>query len=216
MDTNQFYEDISKAIVELEEEKAVALAQQAIDENMDLLEVIEKGFGMAINKMGQMFESGEFFLPELMLGGNIVQAAMNLLLPQLKAQGTSTSMGKVLMATIEGDIHSIGKNIVATMLCANGFEVVDLGADVPVEKIIDEAVAQDVNVIGVSALLTTTMTGQKKLIDMLIERGLRDRFKVIIGGAAVNSEWANHCGADGFGENAIDAVKLVKNIVAGA
>jgi len=216
MDTNQFYEDISKAIVELEEEKAVALAQQAIDENMDILEVIEKGFGMAINKMGQMFESGEYFLPELMLGGNIVQAAMNLLLPQLKAQGNSTSMGKVLIATIEGDIHSIGKNIVATMLNANGFEVVDLGADVPVERIIDEAVALDVNVIGVSALLTTTMTGQKKLIDMLVERGLRDRFKVVIGGAAVNADWANYCGADGFGENAIDAVKLIKNLLVGA
>ncbi|HME56352.1 MAG TPA: corrinoid protein [Candidatus Lokiarchaeia archaeon] len=216
MNIDQFYEDICKAIVELEEDKAVALAQQAIDEDMDILEVIEKGFGMAINKMGQMFESGEFFLPELMLGGNIVQAAMNILLPRLKAQGTATTLGKVLMATIEGDIHSIGKNIVATMLSANGFEVVDLGADVPVEKIIDEAVAQDVNVIGVSALLTTTMTGQKKLVDMLVERGLRDRFKIVIGGAAVNADWASHCGADGFGENAIDAVRLIKNLLAGA
>jgi trimethylamine corrinoid protein len=213
MDTDQYYEDISKAIVDLEEEKALALAQQALDENMDILEVVEKGFGSAINKMGEMFDKGEFFLPELMLGGSIVQQAMNLLLPQLKAQGSDMGMGKVVMATIEGDIHSIGKNIVGTMLSANGFEVVDLGVDVAVERIIDEAVAQDANVIGVSALLTTTMINQKRLVDLIVERGLRDQFKVVIGGAAVNAEWAQACGADGFADNAVDAVKLVKQMV---
>jgi trimethylamine corrinoid protein len=213
MDIDQYFQDISKAIVDLEEDKALALAQQAIDENMDILEVVEKGFGSAINKMGELFDQGEFFLPELMLGGSIVQQAMNLLLPQLKAQGNEIVMGKVVMATIEGDIHSIGKNIVGTMLSANGFEVIDLGVDVAVDRIIDEAVAQGASVIGVSALLTTTMINQKRLVDLLVERGLRCQFKVVIGGAAVNAEWAEASGADGFAENAIDAVKLVKRMV---
>ncbi|MHA1487319.1 MAG: cobalamin B12-binding domain-containing protein [Promethearchaeota archaeon] len=213
MAQEQFYGEISDAIVNLDEEKAIELAKRAITEKWNLLEVIEKGYGDGIRRIGDLWEEGEFFLPELMLGGNIMQESMNILLPSLKESGASASLGVVVIATIEGDIHSIGKTIVGTMLSANGFDVYDLGADVPAEKIIETAVEKNADVIGVSALLTTTMFGQKKIIDILEDKGIRDNFKVIIGGAPVTKEWTEKCNADGFAGSAVGAVKLVKNLL---
>ncbi len=213
MAQEQFYGEISDAIVNLDKEKAIELAKRAIAEKLNLLEVIEKGFGDGIRRIGDLWEEGEFFLPELMLGGNIMQESMDILLPSLKESGASASLGVVVIATIEGDIHSIGKTIVGTMLSANGFDVYDLGADVPAEKIIETAIAKKADVIGVSALLTTTMFGQKKIIEILEEKGMRDNFKVIIGGAPVTKEWTEQCNADGFAGSAVGAVKLVKNLL---
>ena len=213
MAQEQFYKEISDAIVNLEKEKAIELANRAVNENMNLLEVIEKGYGDGIRRIGDLWEEGEFFLPELMLGGTIMQESMNILLPSLKESGTSASQGVVVIATIEGDIHSIGKTIVGTMLSANGFDVYDMGADVPAEKIIETAVNKNADVIGVSALLTTTMFGQKKIVDILEDREIRDNFKVIIGGAPVTREWTEECNADGFAGSAIEAVKLVKSLL---
>ena len=213
MAQEQFYSEISDAIVNLDKEKAIELANRAITEKLNLLEVIEKGFGDGIRRIGDLWEEGEFFLPELMLGGTIMQESMDILLPSLKESGASASLGVVVIATIEGDIHSIGKTIVGTMLSANGFDVYDLGADVPAEKIIDTAVEKNADIIGVSALLTTTMFGQKKIIDILKDKGIRDNFKVIIGGAPVTKEWTEQCNADGFAGSAVGAVKLVKNLL---
>jgi corrinoid protein of di/trimethylamine methyltransferase len=208
-----FYKEISDAIVNLEKDKAIELANKAVNENMNLLDVIEKGYGDGIRRIGDLWEEGEFFLPELMLGGTIMQESMDVLLPKLKSSGKSISLGTVVIATIEGDIHSIGKTIVGTMLSANGFEVYDLGADVPAEKIIDTAIEKNADVIGVSALLTTTMFGQKKIIDILEEKGIRNKFKVIIGGAPVTQSWTEECQADGFAGSAVEAVMLVKNLL---
>ena len=213
MAQEQFYGEISDAIVNLDKEKAIELANRAITEKWNLLEVIEKGFGDGIRRIGDLWEEGEFFLPELMLGGTIMQESMDILLPSLKESGASASLGVVVIATIEGDIHSIGKTIVGTMLSANGFDVYDLGADIPAEKIIETAVEKNADVIGVSALLTTTMFGQKKIIDILEDKGIRDNFKVIIGGAPVTKEWTEECNADGFAGSAVGAVKLVKNLL---
>ena len=213
MDQEQLYGEISNAIVNLDKEKAIEFAHRAVTEKLNLLEVIEKGYGDGIRRIGDLWEEGEFFLPELMLGGNIMQESMDILLPSLKESGTSASQGVVVIATIEGDIHSIGKTIVGTMLSANGFDVYDLGADVPVEKIIETAVEKKADIIGVSALLTTTMFGQKKIIDILEDREIRDNFKVIIGGAPVTREWTQECKADGFAGSAVEAVKLVKNLL---
>ena len=213
MTHEQFYGEISDAIVNLDKDKAIALASKAVAEKLNLLEVIEKGYGDGIRRIGDLWEEGEFFLPELMLGGNIMQESMDILLPSLKESGTSASQGVIVIATIEGDIHSIGKTIVGTMLSANGFDVYDMGADVPAEKIIETAVEKNADVIGVSALLTTTMFGQKKIIDLLESRGIRDQFKVIIGGAPVTKEWTEECKADGFSGSAVEAVKLVKNLL---
>jgi len=209
----QFFKEISDAIVNLDKESAIRLANKAIDENMNLVDVIEKGFGDGIRRIGDLWEDGEFFLPELMLGGTIMQESMDILLPHLKEHGNNISLGTVVIATIEGDIHSIGKTIVATMLSANGFDVHDLGADVSAETIINTAVEMRANVIGVSALLTTTMFGQKKVIDLLKNKGIRDDFKVILGGAPVTGSWVEECGADGYAGSAIEAVKLVKNLL---
>ena len=142
-----------------------------------------------------------------------MQNWLDLLIPHLQNGRYPLSLGKVIVATIEGDIHSIGKTIVGTMLRAYGFEVFDLGADVPAEKIIAKAIEKNVDVIGISALLTTTMIGQKKIIDILKERKLTDQFKVILGGAPVTNSWVEECGADGFAENAVEAVKLVKSLL---
>jgi trimethylamine corrinoid protein len=209
----KLFDEISEAIVNLDKEKAIQLAKKAIKEDIELLDVIEKGFGEGIRRIGDLWDEGEFFLPELMLGGTIMQEAMNLLLPHLKAGSENISRGRVVIATIEGDIHSIGKTIVGTMLSANGFDVYDLGADVPAEKIINMAVEKNADIIGVSALLTTTMIGQKKIIEILENRNIRDKFKVILGGAPVTNTWVKECRADGFAGSAIEAVKLVKSLL---
>ena len=213
MALEQFYVEISEAIVKLDKEKALKLAQKAIADDLNLLEVIEKGFGEGIRKIGDLWEDGEFFLPELMLGGTIMQESLSILLPHLKEQGSKATSGIVVIATIEGDIHSIGKTIVASMLSANGFEVYDLGADISADTIIETAIEKQANVIGVSALLTTTMFGQKKVIELLESKGIRDNFKVILGGAPVTPSWVEESGADGYADNAIDAVRLVKSLL---
>jgi len=211
MSNEKLLNEISDAIINLDKEKALLLAHRAVSEKMDLLEVVEKGFGDGIRKIGDLWDEGEIFLPELMLGGNIMQEAMKILMPHIKEQSQKISLGTVVIATIEGDIHSIGKTIVATMLSANGFDVHDLGADVPAEKIIDEALKHDANFIGISALLTTTMTGQKKVITILNEKNIRDKFKVILGGAPVSKSWIEECGADGYADNVVSAVELFKS-----
>ena len=213
MSNEKIFNEITDAIVNLDEDKAMDLANKAINEKMDLLEVIEQGYAAGIRKVGKLWEEGEYFLPELMRGAQIMQICLDLLIPHLKSGRDQLSLGKVIIATIEGDIHSIGKTIVGTMLRAYGFEVYDLGADVPAEKIINKAIEKNVDVIGISALLTTTMIGQKKIVDILKERELIDRFKVILGGAPVTNSWVEECGADGFAENAVEAVKLVKSLL---
>lgn len=213
MSQEEIFNDMVDAVVELDEEKAIELANRAIKENMNLMDVIEKGFAKGIRKVGELWEEGEFFLPELMRGAQIMQNCLDLLVPHLQKGTEEISLGTVVLATIEGDIHSIGKTIVGTMLRAYGFEVHDLGADVPVEKIIEVAIEKDADIIGVSALLTTTMFGQKKVIEALKEKNLLDKFKVILGGAPVTNSWVKECNANGFAENAIDAVKLVKSLL---
>ncbi len=209
----QIYKEISETIVNLDREKALELTDKIINENLNILDVIEKGFRPGIQRVGELWDEGDFFLPELMMGAKIMQDCLDVLMPHLKIGEEREILGKVVIATIEGDIHSIGKTIVASMLRAFGFEVYDLGTDVPVEKIIDEAVNRNADIIGVSALLTTTMIGQKKIIELLKQKGLADKFKVILGGAPVTGNWVEECGANGFAENAVEAVKLAKSLL---
>ncbi|MFX0044065.1 MAG: B12-binding domain-containing protein [Candidatus Hodarchaeota archaeon] len=213
MSQEEIYTEMCNAIVDLDEEIAINLANKAINEGMDLLKVIENGYAAGIRRVGELWEEGDFFLPELMKGAQIMQTCMDMIIPHLQKDSERVNLGTVVIATIEGDIHSIGKTIVATMLRAYGFEVFDLGADVPAEKIINFAIEKNADIIGVSALLTTTMIGQKKIIDLLKEKNLADKFKVIFGGAPVTTTWVEECKADGFAENAIEAVKLVKSLL---
>ncbi|MFW9853665.1 MAG: B12-binding domain-containing protein [Candidatus Thorarchaeota archaeon] len=209
---SDIYDEMAASVVELDLERAKQLAQTAIKDNLPLLEVIEKGFGEGIRKVGDLWDQGEFFLPELMTGALIMQEAVNIITPHLAETMTRKTKGTVIMATIEGDIHSIGKTIVSTMLRANGFKVIDLGADIAAEDIVAAAKEHDANLIGVSALLTTTMTGQKRVVDLARKAGIRSRVKIMLGGAPVTRAWVEECGADGYADNAVSAVELAEKL----
>jgi 5-methyltetrahydrofolate--homocysteine methyltransferase len=164
--------------------------------------------------MGERFSSGELFLPELMLAAKAADAAVTILEPELLKTGSvQDKPGKVLMATVQGDIHDIGKNIVSLLMKAAGFEVADIGVDKAGEEILAAAVEHQVDVIGLSALLTTTMPRLNEFMELLQESGQRDRFKVIIGGAPVTQEYADSIGAEGYGADATHAVNIVKRLV---
>jgi trimethylamine corrinoid protein len=211
MSNEEFLNMVKKAIVEGNKDEAIQLAQQAISENMNLNEIIEKGYIQGIQKVGQLWEEGEYFLPELITSAECMKAAMGIMQPELeKAQIDMRSAGKIVIGTVEGDIHDIGKNLVASILSANGFDVVDLGSDVKLETFIEKAEEVNADLICLSALLTTTMTGQKRLIEHLKEKGLYGRFRVMVGGAPVNQKWADDIGADGYSENALTAVGAAK------
>ena len=207
---------MEKAIIEGNKEEAEMLAKEALEDKMDLLEVIEKGYARGIQKVGDLWERGEYFLPELITSAECMKAAMSIFQPELeKAQIQAQSRGKVVIGTIEGDIHDIGKNLVASMLAANGFDVIDLGADVKLERFVEKAEEEDADFICLSALLTTTMLGQKRVIEILKEKNLTKKIKVLVGGAPVNQKWADDIGADGYGENAMAAVKVAQNLSMG-
>jgi len=214
MTQQELLKKIQTAVIEGIKEEAEALAREAVEKKLDLNEVVEKGYILGIQKVGDLWEKGEYFLPELITSAECMKAAMAILQPELeKAQIETKSLGKIVIGTVEGDIHDIGKNLVSSMLSANGFEVIDLGADVKLEKFVEKAEEEKADCICLSALLTTTMLGQKKLIEMLKEKNLYGRFKVMVGGAPVNQKWSDDIGADGYAENAMIAVQAVKNVI---
>lgn len=214
MSNEEFLSMVKKAIIEGNKDDAKQLAQRAISEEMDLNEVIEQGYILGIKEVGRLWEEGEYFLPELITSAECMKAAMEIMKPELeKAHIDMRSAGKIVIGTVEGDIHDIGKNLVSSILSANGFDVVDLGADVKLDQFIEKADEVNADLICLSALLTTTMTGQRKLIERLKEKGLYGRFKVMVGGAPVNQKWADDIGADGYSENALTAVSAAKKLV---
>jgi len=205
---------LTEAVIAGDAAEAGRLARAALDARQDAQEVIENACTPGIRKVGDLWEQGEYFLPELMASAEAMKAAMAVLRPALVlARAAHLSRGKVVIGTIEGDIHDIGKNLVSSMLSANGFEVIDLGADVKLERFIDTALETGADLICLSALLTTTMTGQRRLVERLKERGVRERFKVLVGGAPVTETWARTIGADGYGENALAAVRVALDVV---
>ena len=207
------FDECKEAIIQGNIDKAKELANQSLTDKLDLNTVID-AFSEAIRHVGDLFDEGEYFLPELMRSAEAMKAAMAILTPHLSTGEIETrSLGTVVIGTIEGDIHDIGKTLVAAMLTAEGFEVYDLGADVPVATFIEKALEVNAQLICISALLTTTMVGQKKLIDQLVQQNIRDRFKVLLGGAPVSKNWVAEIGADGTAENAISAVKLAKELI---
>ncbi len=213
MTENALLTSMSEAIVAGDREAAAALAGEAVRSGLDLLEVVERGYVPGIQKVGELWEQGEYFLPELISSAEAMKAAMAVLEPELNRKDLGSRMGgKVVIGTVEGDIHDIGKNLVASMLQAGGFEVFDLGADVKLERFVERAEEVGAGLICLSALLTTTMTNQRRLIGMLRDRGLRDKYKVLVGGAPASRRWAEEIGADGNAENADAAVRLAKSL----
>jgi corrinoid protein of di/trimethylamine methyltransferase len=206
---SEHLESCRQAIIDGDAEKSAALAALTLDKGMDVLEVIEKGFVEGIREVGRLWEEGELFLPELVIGADAMKKAMDVLQPALEGGRGQDSLGHVVIGTIEGDIHDIGKTLVATMLAANGFEVTDLGADVPVSKFVETAAEKKADWIAISALLTTTMPGQKKVIEQLAEKSMTG-IKVMVGGAPCDEQWASEIGADGYAGDAVAAVALAK------
>ena len=212
--SEELFKKMAQSIIDGDSDAAHVLANESITANVDPLDAITKGFVIGVNTVGTAFGRGEAFLPELVMAGEAMKAAVAVLDPELKKRGTERKMlGKVVIATVEGDIHEIGKSLVATMLSASGFEVYDLGVDTPSDKIIGKALEVNADIIAMSALLTTTMVKQREVIEVLEKEGLRKRVKVMVGGAPVTRDWVNAIGADGFSEDAIGAVTIAKQLM---
>ncbi len=208
------FESMKQSIIDGDPDRAREVSQRSIAEGIDPLEAIHQGFLPGLNVVGEQFEQGEMFLPDLVLAGEAMKAATAILEPEIRRVGKKREMlGRVILGTVNGDIHEIGKMLVGTMLSASGFEVIDLGVDVPLEMFALKAKELDADIVGVSALLTTTMTGQKDVIEALEHHGLRHRVKVMIGGAPVTQCWADEIGADGYGKDAQAAVALAKTLL---
>jgi len=204
-----------QAVIEQNKDKAVELARKILSEGMDGMELMNQAFIPAINEVGDQFGRGVLFLPELVQSADAMQAVTEVINESLPARDAKKETGKLVIATVKGDVHDIGKCIVVSLMQANGFTVYDLGRDVDTDDIVEEAVRLDVQIIGTSALLTTTMARQKDLEDALKSGGVRDRFKTIVGGAPVTARWAARIGADAYAEDAQEGVTKVKELLAG-
>jgi len=209
------YEELREAILDGNAKRALAVTEMALAENADPLELVTRYMIPAMDEVGRRFECEDYFVPELLLSARAMKGSLALLRPLLAARGAQP-VGRVVIGTVKGDLHDIGKNLVASMLEGGGFEVIDLGADVSPQRFIDAVRSSSANLVCLSALLTVTMGSMKTTIEALKKAGIRDRVKVLVGGAPVNSQYAKEIGADGYSENASGAVGLVKNLVAEA
>jgi 5-methyltetrahydrofolate--homocysteine methyltransferase len=213
--SEEILSQLRDAIMELDDQRSKDLARQGIQEGLSPLDMINNGIRFALDVLGERFSAGDLFLPELVLAAKAADAAVEILEPELLKQGTSENiLGRVLIATVKDDIHDIGKNIVALLMKAAGFDIVDIGVNRSAEEILTAAKKHDVAVIGLSALLTTTIPQMQEFIELLQESGLRDKFKVIVGGAPLTEEFADQIGADGYGADATRAVEVIKKLVA--
>lgn len=209
-------DQICQAVVEGDEVSVVEYVQEALQAGESPLRILNEGLMPGADIVGKRFEEGEYFLPDLMLAGRALKAAMEILKPLLAsaaAADPTLKKAKIVIATVQTDIHDIGKNIVASMLAAAGYEVIDMGVDVPLNSIIDKAEETKADIIALSALLTTSMPYMKDLIDLLQARGLRQKYRVMVGGASVTPEWAESIGADGTGRDAVEAVRLARRLL---
>ena len=204
------FEKIYEAIVTRNEEQVIALSKEVVEKKIDPVEAIEKGFRRGMKEIGDRFEHLEIYLPEMILAADIMNKGIEILRPYMQAQTNNASTGKILLGTIQGDVHEIGKNIVKILLEGAGFEVIDLGKDVNVFTFIDKFQELQPDIIGISALMTNTMENIPRVIENLKALDLRDKVKIMVGGAPVLPDWAEEIGADGYGDNATEAVELAK------
>jgi corrinoid protein of di/trimethylamine methyltransferase len=216
MDKMELYEGLKDAMVSMEKEKVLRYTEKALEMDLEPLDVIDQGLLPGLTEIGRQFENEEVFLPELMLSAMVFQNAMAILQPRIKALGgQSRKKGTVVIGTVKGDMHYIGKNIVRLLLEINGFEVHDLGVDVDPLKFVQKAREVEADIIALSALLTTTLVGQRDVIEALKGQGVRDRFKVLVGGGAVTKKWSEDIQADGYAETAYAAVDMAASFVKG-
>lgn len=207
---NKLLKRLAENVLEMEEEIVEELAIEFLEEGFDPVEGIEKGLAVGMKEAGELFEEEEYFIPELLLCSDAMNVGVDIFRPHIKK--VNNNCGKVVIGVVEGDTHDIGKNIVKIMLEASGFAVYDLGRDISVNDFIEKAKEVDADIIAMSTLMTTTMDNMKRLIDKLEEQGLRDRFKVMIGGGPISESYAKKIGADGYSNSATTAVELAKKL----
>jgi trimethylamine corrinoid protein len=211
MSEQEIYERLRSSVIDMDADAAVATAKDALGQGMDPIACIENGLSHGMKEISDRFDRAEVFVPQIILASEAFTAAVEILTADMK--GGVVAKGKVIVHTVEGDIHDIGKSILGILLQANGYDVIDLGRDVPVGNVVDSAVENDVNVITGSALMTTTMPAQREIINELKERDLRDKFKCVFGGAPTSKEWTDSIGADGWADNAAAGVDLIRELV---
>ncbi|RME44648.1 MAG: cobalamin-binding protein [Chloroflexi bacterium] len=210
---NEMFRKLAQAVIDGEPEDAVALAKEALRQGLDPLECITNGLTPGIQEVGRLFANGTYFLPELIIGADAMKSALEILEPALVGEQRREVVGRVVLGTVQGDMHEIGKTLVGTMLTAHGFQVVDIGVDCSPDDFIAAIKDTNADIVGASALLTTTMLQQRKLIEALEEAGVRDKVKIMVGGAPVTEHFANEIGADGYAEDAISAVQLAFRLI---
>jgi 5-methyltetrahydrofolate--homocysteine methyltransferase len=204
-------QQINESLQRGEDQKVAELTRQAIDDGVPPKQILNEGLLAGMDVVGRKFGAHEIFLPEVLLSARAMNVGMDLIKPLLIA-GDAPSLGKVVIGTVKGDLHDIGKNLVGIMLKGAGFEVIDLGADVAPERFVETAEAEGASVVGLSALLTTTMTGMKDVVELVRGKGLQDKMKIVVGGAPVSEQFARDIGADAYGYDASNAVNIVKSL----
>lgn len=211
---DDLFAQLTNSLVEGDPDETVTLTQAALEAGLEPMAIINKGLMPGMNIVGDKFSCGEYFLPDLIIAADGMEKAMKLLEPELRARRQSIEVaGTIVIGTVKGDIHEIGKSLVATMLSANGFKVYDLGVDVPAASFVAKVQETGADILGLSALLTTTMIEQRAVIKALTEANLRQQVKVLVGGAPVTRSWAGEIGADGYAEDAIGAVQVVRELL---
>ena len=211
---DEILQSLSDAVLNFDSDAAADAARATVASNINPVKAIEEGLAKGLREVGDRFERGELWLPHLILGAEAMEAAVKILEEHIpKEELKTTSRGTVVIGTVEGDIHDLGLRIVASMLRANGFKVYDLGCNTRSLDFIEKAKEVDADIIAASSLMTTTMPFMKDLIEALEAAGLRDRFKVLVGGGPVTEEWARQIGADGYGRDAAEAVRVAKELI---
>ncbi len=212
---SEIFEEIKEAVIDGDEELTEELVQKVLDEGINPVDAMEKGLIAGIEEVGNQWKNGEAFLPDVMMSADAMKTGLAILEPAIAEMGeTKESKGKIVIGTVAGDIHDIGKNICSAMLTANGYKVFDIGIDKKPEEFLAKAEEVGAQIIAASALLTTTMNEQKELIEFLKEKNLRDKFKVIVGGGPTSKSWSEEIGADGWVETADDASELCRSLLA--
>jgi len=205
-------EDLKESVIAGNENKVIEYTQQALEEGIDVEEILNNGFIPGMDVVGNMFQANEIYVPEMLISAKAMKAGMKILEPLLTKAGIEP-IGKVVIGTVKGDLHDIGKNLVAMMLEGAGFEVIDAGVDITPQKFMDLIKENKADILCLSALLTTTMVGIKNVIDAFEENGLRDDVKIIVGGAPLSADYAKEIGADGYSPDAASAVDLAKKVI---
>jgi corrinoid protein of di/trimethylamine methyltransferase len=211
----ELLQKLSDSVVEMDEERAVKYSSQAVEENLDAYIAIDKGLAKGMERAGKLFDEEEYFVPELIICSDAMNAGISVLKPHLKQENIKVKHRGVI-GVIEGDTHDIGKNLVKIMLESSGFDILDLGRDVPPQVFVDKAEETGAELILLSSLMTTTMDNMEEVVRILVKRGIRDKFKVAVGGGPISQAFADRIGADGYSKNANDAVRLCNELLAGA